>query len=184
MTEAVQAGATLGEITKATRNLSESCNPITPLSNTRLAANYEMLRTAADKFEAQTGARPKIFLVNLGPLRRHKARADFTKAFFTAGGFNVISPEGFEQPDDAVAALRESGATIAVVCGTDDDYNEHFIHYAKAIKATLSKTHLVLAGFPGDKEADYRAAGMDDFIFIKSNNFQVNQDYLKRVGAL
>ena len=184
LTEAVQAGATLGEITKATRNPKESCNPITPLPHKRLAANYEMLRTAADKFEVQTGARPKIFLVNLGSLRRHKARADFTKAFFTAGGFNVISPEGFEQPDDAVSALRESGATIAVVCGTDDDYNEHFTHYAKAIKATLSKTHLVLAGFPGDKEADYRAAGLDDFIFIKSNNFQVNQDYLKRIGAL
>lgn len=184
LTEAALTGATIGEMNGVIRNANESCNPITPLPHTRLAANYEALRAAADTFEAQTGARPKIFLVNLGPLRQHKARADFTKAFFATGGFNVISPNGFERPDDAVAALRDSGAAIAVVCGTDDDYSECFIDYAKAIKATLNKIHLVLAGFPGDKEADYRAAGMDDFILIKSNHFQVNRDYLRRVGAL
>ncbi len=184
LTEAALTGATIGEMNGVIRNGNESCNPITPLPHTRLAANYEALRAAADKFEAQPGVRPKIFLVNLGPLRRHKARADFTKAFFAAGGFNVISSNGFERPDDAVAALRDSGAAIAVVCGTDDDYSECFVDYAKAIKAALSKVHLVLAGFPGDKEADYRAAGMDDFIFIKSNHFQVNRDYLIRLGAL
>ena len=184
LTKYVLAGATLGEITKAIRKLDDSQNSVTPLPNTRLAANYERLRTAADTVETETGARPKIFLVNLGPLHRHKARADFTKAFFAAGGFEVVSPEGFEQPDKAVTALRESGAAIAVVCGTDDDYSDHFVDYAKAIKGALPRTHLVLAGFPGDKEADYRAAGMDDFIFIKSNNFLINQDFLRRVGAL
>ena len=184
MIEAVLAGATLSDITEAIRKLNDSQTSVNPLPHARLAANYEMLRTAADKFKVETGARPKIFLVNLGPLRRHKPRADFTKTFFAAGGFDVISPKGFEQADDAVAALRESGAVIAVVCGTDDDYSEHFVDYAKAIKTALPETHLVLAGFPGDKEADYSAAGMDDFIFIKSNNFEVNRDYLKRVGAL
>lgn len=182
--KAARAGATIGEITDACRQSADRQPPIKPLLNKRLAANYEMLRTAADTFKAETGARPKIFLVNLGPLRRHKARADFTSAFFAAGGFDVASPPGFEKPDDAVAALKDSAAIIAVVCGTDDDYAENFADFAKAIKAALPETHLVLAGFPGDNEADYRAAGMDDFIFIKSDNFAVNHNYLSRVGAL
>ncbi len=177
-------GATIGKITEIHRKTEDAQPTIQPLPNKRLAANYEMLRAAADKFKADTGARPKIFLVNLGPLRQHKARADFTRAFFAAGGFEVISPSGFENPEDAVSALKASGSTIAVVCGTDDDYAESFSSYAKVIKTALPETHLVLAGFPGDRENDYRTAGMDDFIFIKSNNFSVNQDYLKRIGAL
>ena len=184
LVRAALAGATIGELNKFSRPSTDSHPPVRALSNKRLAANYELLRAASDKFKAETGARPRIFLVNLGPLRRHKARADFTSAFFAAGGFEVISPIGFENPDDAVAALKDSGTVIAVVCGSDEDYAESFASYAKAIKTARPETHLVLAGFPGDREADYRAAGMDDFIFIKSNNFSVNQDYLKRIGAL
>lgn len=181
---AVEAGATVGEITKTVRAKSEPEEAIKPLKATRLAAKYEALRTASVSFEAKTGKRPTIFLVNLGPLRRHKARADFTKAFFAAGGFDVVSPAGFETPTDAVNALGESGAGIAVVCGTDDDYAEQFAGYAEAIKAALPETRLVLAGFPGDNEDAYRAAGMDDFIFIKSDNYQMNHDYLQGLGVL
>lgn len=182
--EAALAGATIGEINRSNRPSTACHSTVRALPNKRLAANYERLRAASERFQAETGARPKIFLVNLGPLHRHKARADFTRAFFAAGGFEVISPAGFEKPEAAVTAVRESGATIAVVCGTDDDYAGHFANYAKAIKTALPETHLVLAGFPGDREADYRAVGMDDFIFIKSDNFKVNQDYLRRTGAL
>jgi len=181
---AALSGATIGEMTRTYRKNDNSQTTIQPLPNKHLAENYESLRAAANTFETETGIRPKIFLVNLGPLLRHKARADFTKAFFAAGGFEVISPSGFENPDEAVAALKESGAMIAIVCGTDNDYTEQFADFARRIKSVLPKTHLVLAGFPGDQQADYRAAGMDDFIFIKSNNFSVNRDYLKRVGAL
>jgi methylmalonyl-CoA mutase len=184
LTEAVLNGATIQEITKASRNFNDPEKQINPLSSARLAADYEALRDAADDVKSETGSHPRIFLVNLGLLGQHKARADFAKSFFAAGGFDVISPAGFEKPDNAVAALKESGAAIAIVCGTDDEYAESFTDYATAIKAALPNTHLVLAGFPGDKETDYRAAGMDDFISIKSNNFAVNQDYLKRIGAL
>ncbi|ADE53825.1 methylmalonyl-CoA mutase family protein [Coraliomargarita akajimensis] len=181
---AVEAGATLGEITKTVRADLDPEDAIRPLPSTRLAAKYEALRNASDKYEAETGKRPMIFLCNLGALRRHKARADFTKAFFAAGGFDVISPEGFNAPEDAVAALTESGAGIAVVCGTDDDYAEQFASYAQAIKTAIPETRLVLAGYPGDNEDAYRAAGMDDFIFIKSDNYAMNHEYLQGLGVL
>src|SRR5690606_14615782 len=114
-------GATLGEITKAIRGPVDPVENIRPLPNKRLAANYEALRAASAKYAAENGQAPLIFLCNLGPLRRHKARADFTKGFFESGGFQVISPNGFESPEAAAAALAESSAGIAVVCGTDDD---------------------------------------------------------------
>lgn len=182
--EAISAGATIGEVTKTIRASAEPAEAIRPLAATRLAAKYEAMRDASAKFAENTGEFPKIFLCNLGPLRRHKLRADFIKGFFQSGGFEVISPKGFETPEEAVQALTESGACITVVCATDDDYAEKFADYATAIKQALPETRVLLAGFPGDKEDEYRAAGMDDFVFVKSNNYEVNRFHLQGLGVL
>jgi methylmalonyl-CoA mutase len=182
--EAFEAGATIGETTKTIRAKVESEAPIQPLPSKRLATDYEDMRKASAKFAQKTGSAPKIFLTNLGPLRRHKARADFTKGFFQTGGFEVVSPTGFDSPEAAIAALTESKAGITVVCGTDDDYAEKFADYAKAIKAALPDMQVILAGYPGENEAAYREAGMDDFIFIKSDNYAMNLHYLQGLGVL
>lgn len=177
-------GATIGEVTRTIRANAEPTAAIKPLASTRLAQNYEGLRAASAKFAEKTGNAPKIFLTNLGPLRRHKLRADFTRGFFAAGGFDVISPSGFENPEDAVAALKESDAGITVICGADPDYEEKFAGFAQAIKSAIPETQVVLAGFPGENEEAFRAAGMDDYIFVKSNNYETNRRYLEGLGVL
>lgn len=184
LVEALLAGATIGEITRTIRASATPPEAIPPLTSRRLAQGYEDLRTASQKFAAKTGNAPKIFLTNLGPLRRHKPRADFTRGFFAAGGFDVISPAGFDQAADAVAALKASEAGITVVCGADPDYEEKFADFAAAIKAAIPEMQVILAGFPGANEAAYRAAGMDDYIFVKSNNYAVNRRYLEGLGVL
>lgn len=177
-------GATIGEVTRTIRANAEPTAAIKPLASTRLAQNYEGLRAASAKFAEKTGNAPKIFLTNLGPLRRHKLRADFTRGFFAAGGFDVISPSGFENPEDAVAALKESDAGITVICGADPDYEEKFAGFAQAIKSAIPEMQVVLAGFPGENEEAFRAAGMDDYIFVKSNNYETNRRYLEGLGVL
>lgn len=184
LVEALEAGATIGEVSKTIRAKVEPEAPIQPLPARRLATDYENMRKASTKFAKKTGHAPAIFLTNLGPLRSHKARADFTKGFFQTGGFEVTSPSGFDSPEDAVAALIESGAGITVICGTDDDYAGKFAEYAGAIKAALPDMQVILAGYPGDHEAAYREAGMDDYIFIKSNNYELNRRYLTGLGVL
>ena len=182
--DAISVGATIGEVTKTVRASANPSSVMQPLPVARLSAKYEALRAASASYKAANGHGPKLFLCNLGPLRRHKARADFTKGFFQSGGFEVMSPAGFETPEAAVAALAESGAAITVVCGTDGDYEENFANYAKAIKAANPNTRVLLAGFPGGNEADYRAAGMDDFIFVKSDNYAINRQALELIGVL
>ena len=182
--EAISSGATIGEVTKTIRASAKPSSFMQPLPVARLSAKYEALRSASAAYTAKNGHGPKLFLCNLGALRRHKARADFTKGFFQSGGFEVTSPAGFETPEAAVAALRDSGAALTVVCGTDADYAEHFARYATTIKQAFPNTRLLLAGFPGDKEADYRAAGMDDFIFVKSDNYATNRKALELLGVL
>ncbi|MFU8848591.1 MAG: methylmalonyl-CoA mutase family protein [Opitutales bacterium] len=184
LVEALLAGATIGEVTRTIRASATPTEAIPPLANQRLAQGYEDLRAASAKFAAETGNAPKIFLTNLGPLRRHKPRADFTRGFFAAGGFDVISPAGFDSPEDAVAALKESDAGITVVCGADPDYEEKFTDFAQAIKSAIPEMQVILAGFPGGNEASYRAAGMDNYIFIKSNNYETNRRYLEGLGVI
>lgn len=184
LVEALIDGASIGEVTRTIRASATPTEAIPPLTSVRLAQGYEDLRAASQKFAERTGNAPKIFLTNLGPLRRHKPRADFTQGFFAAGGFDVISPAGFDNPKDAVAALNESGAGITVVCGADQDYEEKFAEFAEAIKAAIPEMQVVLAGFPGENEAAFRAAGMDDYIFVKSNNYETNRRYLEGLGVL
>ncbi|MGB0744567.1 MAG: methylmalonyl-CoA mutase family protein, partial [Opitutales bacterium] len=182
--DAMIDGATIGEVTRTIRASAVPTEAITPLPSVRLADGYENLRAASEKYAAETGSAPKIFLTNLGPLRRHKLRADFTKNFFAAGGFDILSSPGFESPEDAVNALRESGAGITVVCGADPDYEEKFASFAEAIKTAIPEMQIVLAGFPGSNEEAYRAAGMDDYIFVKSDNYAVNRHYLEGLGVI
>ena len=62
---------------------------IEPLPRIRLAEPFEALRDASDRALAKTGARPKVFLANLGKVADFTARAMFAKNFFEAGGIEA-----------------------------------------------------------------------------------------------
>jgi methylmalonyl-CoA mutase N-terminal domain/subunit len=82
---AFRAGANLRQVAEQLwRNQSgPSVVPVQPL---RLSVIFEELRQAARDFKTRTGHKPRIFLANMGPLRQHKARADFvTHLGYVAG---------------------------------------------------------------------------------------------------
>ncbi len=60
-----------------------------PLAAHRDAEPFESLRTASDAAFARTGARPKLFLANLGPLETFSPRATFAIDFFETAGIEV-----------------------------------------------------------------------------------------------
>ena len=62
---------------------------IEPLPSIRLAEPFEALRDASDRALAKNGARPKVFLANLGKLPDFTARAMFAKNFYEAGGIEA-----------------------------------------------------------------------------------------------
>jgi methylmalonyl-CoA mutase len=62
-------------------------NPLEPI---RLAMPFETLRDRSDHLLARTGARPKVFLANLGTPADFTARATFAKSFFESGGIEAI----------------------------------------------------------------------------------------------
>jgi len=182
---AAKAGATKLSLAVATGLIGGEPGPeITPLPQRRAAEEYEALRDASAAFAAKTGAAPAILQLNMGPSRKYRLRADWTAAFFEAAGFAVDGKRDFKSADDAVAALTESQAAIAVITSDDATYLETTESLAKAVKAAKPGIHLLLAGAPGENEAAWRAAGVDEFVNVRSNNYELNEQLLKIAGVL
>jgi methylmalonyl-CoA mutase len=129
----------------------------------RLAEPYERLRDTSDEMLGKTGARPKIFLANLGSLAEFTARATFAKNFFEAGGIEALGGDGYAGRDDLITAFKGSGARIACLCSSDEVYGREAIDAAKAL-AAAGATYIALAGRPKDQDA-IKAAGVAGFIF-------------------
>lgn len=143
---------------------------VEPLPRVRWAQEFEHLRDASDGYFAATGARPKVFLVNLGPVAVHTARATFAKNFFEAGGIEAVTSTagattGFDDPADAVREVMEHGAHLVCLCSSDAVYAERAEDFARALSgAGLSP--LYLAGNPGDRRDAETAAGVTEFIHL------------------
>lgn len=141
-----------------------------PLAAMRIAEAFEALRDASDAALAKTGSRPKVFLANLGKLAGFTARATFTKNFFEAGGIQAVTNDGFfadGKTDLAAlaAAYKASGAQLACLCSSDDGYAAEAVEAAKALTAA-GCPHIYLAGRPGEREAEFKAAGIGHAIFM------------------
>jgi methylmalonyl-CoA mutase len=178
--QAAAAGATVGAIASALAGTPAS---ITALPKHRLGEQFEALRDASDAYEGKTGARPKIFLANLGPIAKHTGRATFAKNFFEVAGIEAIGNEGFQDAGACAEAFRQSGARIAILCSADPIYEAMVGEVAPALKGAGCE-FLFLAGAPGDKKEQYMAAGVDDFIFLGGNLLQTTRSTLQRLGVI
>jgi methylmalonyl-CoA mutase len=136
-----------------------------PLPAHRLAEPFEHLRDASDRMLAQTGARPKVFLANLGTLADFTARATFAKNFFEAGGIEAVTSDGFATREEMIAACKASGARLACLCSSDKVYAREADEAAKALK-TAGADLIYIAGRPGEQEAALRAAGVQSFVYV------------------
>jgi methylmalonyl-CoA mutase len=134
-----------------------------PLPAIRLAEPFEALRDASDRWLATTGARPKIFLANLGTPADFSARATFAKNFFEAGGIEPVGGESLDAPALA-AAVKTADTALVCLCSTDKVYEKQAAAVAEALKAAGAR-HIYLAGRPGEREAKWRAAGVQSFIY-------------------
>jgi methylmalonyl-CoA mutase len=111
----------------------------------RPAAAYEAFRDRSDVHLAATGARPRAFLATLGPLATHAARAGFTRNLLHAGGIDTVDAGPTEAVDDVVAAFRDAGTPVAVLCSSDALYAERAAPVVAGLRAAGAR-HVLLAG--------------------------------------
>jgi len=181
-TDALLAGATLGEISHAARAKTGESLSIEKLNVYMDSQLFVDLRNRALDIENKTGSLPKVFLANMGKLKQYKARADFSRSFFEVGGFEVIYPEGFESTDDAIQACLDSSAGSIVICSTDDTYPDLVKPITEGIKNRKRGVSVILAGYPKDQIEAHKEAGVDNFIFLGADVYAVLSDLLNNAG--
>jgi methylmalonyl-CoA mutase len=142
---------------------AESAAALAPI---RLAEPFEALRDVSDRVFAATGARPKIFLANLGTTADFTARATFAKNFFEAGGIEAVEAPGDAgiDPGALASAYQSAGAALVCLCSTDKLYDSKGSEAARVLEAAGAR-HIYLAGRPGEREAAFKAAGVQSFIY-------------------
>jgi methylmalonyl-CoA mutase len=153
-----------------------------PLPSLRLAEPFERLRNRSDLILEQTGARPKVFLANLGPPSAFTARAGFAKNFFEAGGIEAVANDGFGSLDEMAEAFRVSKAKLACLCSSDEIYAVHAVDAARTLKVADCR-HIYLAGKSRDLIEPLRQAGVASDIYAGCDALQVLTDALDRASG-
>jgi len=181
---AVEKGATIGQVSEASEmHIGRSFN-IKPVKQHRAAEEYEALRDASAAYEEKTGVPPTILQLNMGPSRRYRLRADWTAAFFEAAGFKIDGATDFNTIEEAVAAVEKSDSSILIITSDDKNYAECVVPLAKAVKQVKPDATLILAGAPGENESAWKNAGVDDFVNVRVNNYEMNHKLLKGAGVI
>ena len=182
--EAYNLGANFQDVI----NLMSSDNldkiEILPIKALKLTVMFEDLRTASENYKIKSGDFPTVFLVNYGSLSHYKARADFATDFFKVGGFKTINPSGFDSIEEATQSFINSNAQIAVICSTDEMYQDIVHKLTPSLKLANPNVMIVLAGFPSDKIGEYKQAGIDEFIHIKANIYEILLKVQKICGVI
>ncbi|MFC4769700.1 methylmalonyl-CoA mutase family protein [Effusibacillus consociatus] len=183
--KAALAGASLGELTKVIVHSNKERIEVKPVHIHRGAEPFEFLRTQAELYKNRTGSRPKVFLVSMGPISKHKPRADFCTGFFEVGGFEVLQNHGFPTIDEAAQAALASGASIVVICSDDESYPEIVPSLSRSIQRGNPEITVLLAGNPADNDADkYKQAGVDDFIHVRTNCYEMLLNLQRKKGIV
>ncbi|MGE5784172.1 MAG: methylmalonyl-CoA mutase family protein [Myxococcales bacterium] len=165
LVEAAAKGATLFALHNGAGAAEAPKETVTPLHLHRFAEPFEKLRDQSDKVRDERGQRPRIFSANMGPIAMHTARAMYAQNFFEAGGFEVLSNDGFTEVASAAEAFAKSGTKTVILCSSDAWYDASACDLARALKEKGAQ-QIILAGNPGQNEAKYREAGIVRFIFM------------------
>ena len=150
------------------------CGSLPQLNMDRLASEFETLRLATEKAPKQ----PIAFMLTIGNLAMRQARAQFSCNFLAAAGYKVVDNLGFKTVEEGVDAALEAKADIVVICSSDDEYAEYAI---PAYRYLNGRAMFVVAGAPACSE-DLKAAGIENFIHVKSNQLGTLKEYNAKLG--
>jgi methylmalonyl-CoA mutase len=130
---------------------------------------YEQLRLRTERH----GKPVRVLLAEIGDVKMRAARSGFAANFFGCAGFDCVT-QRFNSVDEIVA----SEAALIVLCSSDAEY----LALATELLAKLKgKTPVVIAGAPESTE-QLQAAGVADFVHVRSNPIEVLAKWQQRLG--
>jgi len=135
----------------------ETCKPI---QQHRLAEGFEALRDASDRHLEETGARPSVFLAELGKPADFTVRATWMINLLASGGIDVVTGSSDE--------FSTSKLKIACVCSSDAVYASDAENAVRSL-VEQGAQRIMLAGKPGQMEDRLTAAGVQQFVHTGQN---------------
>ncbi|MGD0294562.1 MAG: methylmalonyl-CoA mutase family protein [Terracidiphilus sp.] len=142
----------------------------------RGAQMYEQLRLRTERYAAQGGKNPHVLLAEIGDARMRSARAHFAANFFACAGFDLVAKRF--SSSERIAA---SDADLIVLCSSDAEYLALAIEVMAKLKALGRKTPVIVAGYP-DSAEQLQAAGVADFVHLRSNPIEFLTKWQQRLG--
>lgn len=154
------------------------------IQQVRVAEPFETLRMATETKIKDGGKRPVVFLLTLGNLTMRRARAQFSQNFFGCAGYQLIDHNGYASVEEGMKAAREAGADIVVICSSDDEYAEFAPQVIENLKNANENTAVVVAGYPKALIDQLTAAGVDEFIHVRTNALDTLTKFQQRLGIM
>ena len=147
---------------------------IEALNFDRGASEFEALRLATER----SGKEVKVFMLTIGNLAMRLARSQFSSNFFACAGYKIQDNLGFATVQEGVDAGLAAGASIIVLCSSDDEYAEFA---PEAFKYLAGRAEFVVAGAPACAD-DLKAVGIENFINVKSNVLETLRQFNHKLG--
>ena len=140
----------------------------------RGASEFEALRLSTER----SGKEVKVFMLTIGNLAMRLARSQFSSNFFACAGYKIQDNLGFATVQEGVDAGLAAGASIIVLCSSDDEYAEYA---PEAYKYLAGRAEFVVAGAPACME-DLKAVGIENYINVKSNVLETLRQFNQKLG--
>jgi methylmalonyl-CoA mutase len=137
---------------------------------------FEQLRLRTERHAAKAGSAPRVLLAEIGDVKMRAARSGFAANFFGCAGFEIVSKR-FSSTDEIAAA----DAALIVLCSSDPEYLPLATEVLVKLKALERETPVLVAGNPESAE-QLKAAGVADFVHIRSNPIELLTAWQQRLG--
>jgi len=142
----------------------------------RGARMYEQLRLRTELHVAQGGRNPRILLAEFGDAKMRSARSNFAANFFACAGFDLVAKRFSNAERIAV-----SDADLIVLCSSDAEYLALAMEVIARLKSLKRETPVIIAGNP-DSAEQLQAAGVADFVHLRSNPIELLAKWQQRLG--
>jgi methylmalonyl-CoA mutase len=142
----------------------------------RGARMYEELRLRTERHAAAGGKTPRVLLAEIGDAKMRAARANFAANFFACAGFEAARKR-FRNAGEIAAAEGD----LIVLCSADQEYAALAAELMPRLQALGRTTPVMVAGNPEDAE-QLKAAGIADFVHMRSNPVEVLTKWQERLG--
>jgi len=151
----------------------ERIEPVRFAAGRRATRFYEELRLKTER----SGKTPRILLAEIGDAKMRAARSGFAANFFACAGFSVPV-----QRFATAAEIASAEGDAIVLCSSDREYAALVAELIPKLRAIGRATPVIVAGNPENAE-ELRAAGVADFIHVKSNTLGVLAGWQQRLGV-